>query len=82
MTTVNPSAPTQLRRATYVHVSDLTGVYDIDHAKLEAELARVKIDSESPNENANAFSGVPTDVETGTSQKRLQPPRAGFNLCV
>lgn len=31
-----------LRRATYVHVSDLTSAYNIDHARLEQELSRVK----------------------------------------
>ena len=37
--TSTPRPP--LRRATYVHVSDLTSAYNIDHAKLEEELSRV-----------------------------------------
>jgi len=30
-----------LRRATYVHVSDLISAYNIDHVQLEREIARV-----------------------------------------
>ena len=31
-----------LRRAVYIHVSDLINAYNIDHTKLEEELDRVK----------------------------------------
>lgn len=80
-----------LRRAVYVHVSDLTNAYDIDHPKLEHELAKVK---EANDENAipeerevdlttadgeNSISSVP---QPRSRRKSLHPPRAGFNLCV
>jgi len=112
-----------LRRAVYVHVSDLTSAYNIDHAKLEEELTRVKKEqqekakrqqqllseaagasasgnkdgsgggaasasSSSASSSAAAASagrmpsGVPTELDTSGSQRRLQPPRAGYNLCV
>lgn len=74
----------QLRRAVYIHVSDLTSAYNIDHAKLEEELNRVKAEREKPPEAAGdrGLGGVPTELDTGASQRRLQPPRAGYNLCV
>ncbi len=94
-----------LRRATYVHISDLTSAYNIDHARLEQELSRVKAErgqsgdaavaaSISPTHSALRSSsaasevdavtvpGVASDIETVIPQKRLQPPRGGFNLCV
>lgn len=70
-----------LRRATYIHVSDLTSAYNIDHKKLEQELSRVKVENgeSSPTE----ASQLPDEASvTSIPQKRLQPPRAGFNLCV
>lgn len=82
-----------LRRATYVHVSDLTNAYNIDHAMLEQELARVKAerelgtDTEPPkaidleDESTAAVSELDPASSTN-SQKRLQPPRGGYNLCV
>ena len=105
-----------LRRATYVHVSDLTSAYNIDHVQLEREMARVnanrnklrdstadaassdnnvleknRIATEEASSDGNS-DGVPvpdedvTDLETTLGpivpQKRLQPPRGGFNLCV
>lgn len=40
--------PTQpLRRAVYIHVSDLISAYNIDHVKLEEELERVKTEREA-----------------------------------
>ena len=94
----NASIPQQhrpvLRRATYVHVSDLTSPYNIDHAKLEEEVARVKAEQEAgadptktpeltePEVDANTAA---TELDTALSvipQKRLQPPRGGYNLCV
>ena len=76
---------TQLRRAVYVHVSDLTNSYNIDHVRLEEELARVKqqestaaMDSHDESERL----GVPAELETGYSQRRLSPPKGGYNLCV
>jgi hypothetical protein len=132
-------SPSQLRRAVYVHVSDLTSSYNIDNALLEEQLAKVKAMREerqksktsaagvlhnSTNNNNNATTttatttttavvigsadsaggdtgggssnlttsasgsgatlsrgGVPTEL-VDTSQKRLQPPRGGYNLCV
>ena len=75
-----------LRRAVYVHVSDLTSPYNIDHARLEEELARVKAEAEQeePEEASAAarLGGVPTELDTSYPQKRLQPPRGGYNLCV
>jgi hypothetical protein len=84
-------APSQLtrpgvRRATYVHVSDLTSAYNIDHARLEKELSRVKAERE-----ATALSTKASDLEVdpivdnalgSVPQKRLLPPRGGYNLCV
>jgi hypothetical protein len=82
-----------LRRATYIHISDLTSAYNIDHARLEQELARVKIESEAAsnrstvgteNEHDPSGSSV-SDVDATVitlPQKRLQPPRGGYNLCV
>jgi hypothetical protein len=118
----------QLRRAVYVHVSDLTSSYNIDNALLEEQLAKVKamrdekskITTSAANMNntttsaalvggnssiscsdisgggnssisasgtfaspARAAGGVPTELDTSIiSQKRLQPPRGGYNLCV
>jgi hypothetical protein len=85
-----------LRRATYVHVSDLTSVYNIDHARLEQELSRVKAVLEAvtvPSKTAAILvgeaevdaKGKSSEVDSSlpsSHQKRLQPPRGGFNLCV
>lgn len=87
-----------LRRATYVHVSDLTSAYNIDHARLEQELSRVKAERELLGEGATTADrfakkpreddptvgeeGTAADLEAVMPQKRLQPPRGGFNLCV
>lgn len=78
----------QLRRAVYVHVSDLTSAYNIDHARLEEELARVKAEERAREAEVDTtasvkmMGGVPAELDTGASQRRLQPPRAGYNLCV
>lgn len=89
--TMQPQTRPPLRRATYIHVSDLTSAYNIDHVKLEQELARVLTDrsaaSTSPDDESNIFlrrRSSATDSATVISlpQKRLQPPRGGFNLCV
>mmetsp|Transcript_13879 Transcript_13879/g.19510 ORF Transcript_13879/g.19510 Transcript_13879/m.19510 type:complete len:643 (-) Transcript_13879:426-2354(-) len=87
--------PVALRRAVYVHVSDLTSAYDIDNAKLESELTRVKAardraseETPSQEEELGLFdhgnlSGVETEgTLVSIPQKRLQPPRGGYNLCV
>jgi len=78
-----------LRRATYIHISDLTSAYNIDHARLEQELARVKIESEAASrstENEDDPCGSSASDVDATAitlpQKRLQPPRGGYNLCV
>lgn len=82
-----------LRRAVYVHVSDLTNAYNIDHPKLEHELAKVKEGNEenaipeereiadlSPTgDGENSITSVP---QPQSRRKSLHPPRAGFNLCV
>jgi hypothetical protein len=84
----NQPRPQQLRRAVYIHVSDLTNAYNIDHARLEEELARVKRNRETAfaNEGGGTGSGtgssIPMELDTSLSQKRLQPPKSGFNLCV
>ncbi|KAG7356233.1 hypothetical protein IV203_000919 [Nitzschia inconspicua] len=89
------SRPT-LRRATYVHVSDLTSAYNIDHARLEQELSRVKAErdlheesvtadrhAKKPREDDTGEEGTTAaDLEIVLPQKRLQPPRGGYNLCV
>ena len=110
-----------LRRATYVHVSDLISAYNIDHVQLEREIARVNSKRSKNNESdANSTTTTPgaesdkgkkvpsgivcentknvcrdsnsdsvpsPDEDTNPEgptvpQKRLQPPRGGFNLCV
>lgn len=70
-----PTKAPPLRRAVYVHVSDLLSAYNIDHAKLEEELQRVK-------KGTTGSDGVPTELDTNSNPKKLQPPRGGFNLCV
>ena len=72
------SKPQPLRRAVYVHVSDLLSAYNIDHAKLEEELQRVKGCAGA----STTAGGVPTELDTNSNPKKLQPPRGGFNLCV
>jgi len=76
----------QLRRATYIHVSDLTNAYNIDHARLEEELARVKEELENPvqetKSRSESLGSVPTELDTSGAQKRLQPPRGGNNMVV
>jgi hypothetical protein len=75
--------PQQLRRAVYIHVSDLTNAYNIDHARLEEELARARDDFLPKDKSGASASGsIPTELDTSLSQKRLQPPRGGFNLCM
>jgi hypothetical protein len=93
-TTLQQPHPPALRRATYVHVSDLTSAYNIDHARLEQELARVKVEREATIEIQRIVAEVPDTDEDVTQaseldaslatipQKRLQPPRGGYNLCV
>lgn len=97
MTTV-PTHPDQtkptLRRATYVHVSDLTSAYNIDHARLEQELSRVRAERDEESfprkdsllaETESDPSGVSSELDVSISQspqKKLQPPRGGYNLCV
>ena len=73
-----------LRRAVYVHVSDLTSAYNIDHKRLQLELARVKVFEYSGSSESAQSSQIPVDEasESSLPQKRLQPPRGGFNLCV
>jgi hypothetical protein len=97
--TTNPESGSQqetrspLRRATYVHVSDLTNVYNIDHAILDQELSRVKAEREQGTDQAaikvavlaasvdSAVEAQELDPEA-SPQRRLQPPKGGYNLCV
>ena len=82
MTMVSTNRP-PLRRAVYVHVSDLTSPYNIDHPRLEEELERVRSEKEDPVEMSSAARvGIPTELDTSIPQRRLQPPRGGYNLCV
>jgi len=81
-----------LRRATYVHVSDLTSAYNIDHARLEQELTRVNAEREAAETSkAQGIASAEVDPTSAADfdsalvsapQKRLQPPRGGYNLCV
>jgi hypothetical protein len=81
-----------LRRATYIHISDLTSAYNIDHARLEKELARVKVESEAASRSTVGTENEDDPIGASASdldstvmplpQKRLQPPRGGYNLCV
>jgi hypothetical protein len=121
--TTTPQPPAALRRAVYVHISDLTSAYNIDHAMLEEELTRAKREATTATAAAAAnvarkqqlgkrgegeddpsrasseavstiasgsaaaaasssLGGVPTELDTNPSQKRLHPPRVGYNLCV
>ena len=82
MSVVSPNQPrAQLRRAVYIHVSDLTGPYNIDHMRLEDELARVKAELENKVHAVPSprLGGVPTELDT-SFKKRLQPPRGGNNM--
>lgn len=78
MATLNTNQP-PLRRAIYVHIADLTSPYNIDQSQLESELERAREEHERPVESG---SGIPTELDTTVAQKRLQPPRGGYNLCV
>jgi hypothetical protein len=88
MSVVNPNRPQQLRRAVYVHVSDFTNAYNIDHARLEEELTRVRVEQErvSPSSEStsrsNSLGDVPKELDTSYPKKRLQPPRGGYNMVV
>jgi hypothetical protein len=76
---------TPLRRATYVHVSDLTSAYNIDHVLLENEEGSLtNITSKTDDSDVDPSGVAPElDVTLATNpQKRLQPPRSGYNLCV
>ena len=85
---------TTLRRAIYVHVSDLTSSYNINHARLEQELARVKAESDASEPGATEIeretdlggSQHALDIDPALTQqhpqKKLHPPRGGYNLCV
>jgi hypothetical protein len=88
MSVVNINSRTPLRRAVYIHVSDLISAYNIDHARLEAELARVKAEAEAEivqdedTSRSSSMGGVPTELDTSYPKKRLQPPRGGNNMVV
>lgn len=78
------------RRATYIHVSDVTNAYNIDHTLLEQELARVMKESMASDPNSSSpmtkkterlAGGVPAELDT-SEKKRLQPPKGGSNMVV
>jgi len=82
-----------LRRATYIHVSDLTSAYNINNEQLEIEMSRVnakrKKDQDRSSGNNESKDRPTQDKDPDLEkvgpiipQKRLQPPRGGFNLCV
>lgn len=80
---LQPRSP--IRRAVYIHVSDLTSAYNIDHKELQTELDRVQAERKKDTDRQLAASSVvePTDASRCSApQKRLQPPRGGYNLCV
>lgn len=60
MTAATTTAPVQLqphpplRRAEYIHVTDLTNVYNIDHIRMEEELTRVRYEKENPTTSTAA----------------------------
>lgn len=83
MTTVNPNQPA-LRQAHYVSVAELINPYRIEPTALEEELNRLKDQQQKVKEDPESlhYDGVPTELDTSLSQKRLQPPRGGFNLCL
>ena len=87
MSVVSPNQPRPpLRRAVYVRVSDLTSAYNIDHLRLEEELARVKDELENTVQEDGQIrvsntGGVPTELDT-SYKKRLQPTRGGNNIVV
>jgi hypothetical protein len=77
-----------LQRARYIHVTDLTSAYNVDHAKLLQELERVKElsplydnNSEKPPARLLLADGVPAELDT-SEKKRLQPPKGGSNMVV
>lgn len=68
----------QLRRAAYIHVSDLitSGCFnDIDHEKLEREFARVNDREREEN------PAVPTPPPAKKMDTRFSQKRHGFNIC-
>jgi len=73
-----------MRRAVYIHISDLTSTYTIDHKKLQNELPRVHAEKQSILEQPSVSSppDPSEDSVSSATQKRLQPPRGGFNLCL
>mmetsp|Transcript_23587 Transcript_23587/g.51623 ORF Transcript_23587/g.51623 Transcript_23587/m.51623 type:complete len:107 (+) Transcript_23587:211-531(+) len=62
--------PLPLRRATYVHVSDLISAYNIDHGQLDKEIARVNAKS----------SQVRTSTSTTTTTSSSSSTRTRANL--
>lgn len=83
MTTLNPNQPA-LRRAQYLSVAELIAPYRIEPIALDEELSRLKDQQNKVEEEPDAihYDGVPIELDTSLSQKRLQPPRGGFNLCL
>ena len=85
-TNAQRTTPQQLQRATYIQVGDLVSAYNVDRARLEEELARVKEESENPppetKTRSESLGSVPTELDTSMPQKRLQAPRGGNNMVV
>lgn len=77
------SSRSPLRRAVYIHISDLTSAYNIDHKKLETEISRVKNDEGKTSQTTETQRlSINEEREAFIPHKRLQTPRTGFNLCV
>ena len=82
---LQPRSP--IRRAVYIHVSDLTSAYNIDHKKLQTELDRVIQEGQKNNSDrqlllASSLIEPVDDSRCSAPQKRLLPPRGGYNLCL
>jgi hypothetical protein len=70
-----------VRRATYIHVSDLISAYNIDHKSLEAEIARVRIERDAGGHNGTFSSSTiskssqPASALTSVSVPALHEPK-------
>jgi hypothetical protein len=72
--TVNPSTP--LRKAVYVHVSDLVSDFNIDPAKLADEIARIK-KAETESAEKSAPSEPPETDENAVDSVNISTLRVG-----
>lgn len=79
-TQVQQLSQQKLRRPVYIHVSDLTKAYNINHDKLERELLRVNMEREDPAAAAAEFGCLRLD-KIPTALRGLSQKRRGYNLC-